>query len=124
VSRAILRGERVAALRRELGPVAWCALECLVERADASCFVEASTRSVARELGVAKNTAHRALRTLVTAGLVETEQERTTDGRFRAGRYRLHLDDLMVRATGPASPARRRPASVAANGQLALLPGA
>lgn len=120
----MLRGERVASLRRDLGPVAWCALECLVERADSSCFVEASTRSVARELGVAKNTAHRALRTLVAAGLVKTEQERTTDGRFRAGRYRLHLDDLIARATGPASPARRRPASVADNGQLVLLPRA
>jgi DNA-binding IclR family transcriptional regulator len=118
--------DRAAALRRDLGPVAWCALECLVERADSSCLVEASTRSVAKDLGVAKNTAHRALRTLVSAGLVATEQERATDGRFRAGRYRLHVDHLIARATAPASSARRRRTRPAAadDGQLDLLPSA
>lgn len=116
--------ERVAAMRRDLGPVAWCALECLVERADSSGLVEASIRSVAHDLGVAKNTAHRALRTLVSAGLVATEQDRSIDGRFRTGRYQLHVDDLIGRATAPASPARHRRAraSLTDDGQLDLLP--
>jgi len=124
VTRAKLRDGRGAALRRDLGPVAWCALECLVEEADSNRVVEASIRSIARDLGVAKNTAHRALRTLVAAGLVETEPQRTTDGRFRAGRYRLHLDHHMVRATGTASPSRRRRESAADSSQLTLLPRA
>jgi DNA-binding IclR family transcriptional regulator len=124
VTPATQHSERVAALRRDLGPVAWCALECLVERADSNRVVEASTRSLARDLGVAKNTAHRALRTLVNAGLVATEQERSTDGRFRAGRYRLHVDQLIARATAPVSPARRRRTrpSAAHDDQLDLLP--
>lgn len=124
MTRPIPPGERTAALRRTLGPVAWCALECLVERSDDGRTVEASVRLVAAELGVAKNTAHRALRALAHAGLVAAEQQRTDDGRFRSGRYRLHLDALLDRAPQPAPPARRRPAPVAADGQLTLLPGA
>lgn len=121
---AIPPGDRAAALRRSLGPVPWCALECLIERSDDGRSVDASVRLVAAELGVAKNTAHRALRALALAGLVAAEQQRTDDGRFRSGRYRLHLDDLLDRAPRPAPPARRRPAPVAADGQLTLLPSA
>lgn len=117
-------GERAAALRRSLGPVPWCALECLVERSDDGGTVEASVRLVAAELGVAKNTAHRAMRALALAGLVTAEPQRTDDGRFRSGRYRLHIDGLLDRAPRPAPPGRRRPAPVAADGQLTLLPGA
>lgn len=124
MSQPIPSGERAAALRRCLGPVPWCALECLIERSDDGCSVEASVQLVAAELGVAKNTAHRALRAVVLAGLVTAEQQRTDGGRFRSGRYRLHLDGLLDRAPRPAPPGRRRPAPVAADGQLALLPGA
>lgn len=124
MSRPIPSGERAAALRRSLGPVPWCALECLIERSDDGRSVEASVRLVAAELGVAKNTAHRALRALDLAGLVTAEQQRADDGRFRSGRYRLHLDDLFDRAPRPAPPGRRRPAPVAAGGQLSLLSGA
>jgi hypothetical protein len=98
VTRPILPGERAATLRRTLGPVAWCALACLVERTDDGRTVEASVRLVAADLGVAKNTAHRALRALAHAGLVADEQQRTGDGRFRSDRYRLHLDGLLDRA--------------------------
>jgi hypothetical protein len=124
VSRPIPSGERAAALRRSLGPIPWCALECLIEHSDDGRSVDASVRLVAAELGVAKNTAHRALRALALAGLVTAEQQRTDDGRYRSGRYRLHLDDLLDRAPRPAPPGRRRPAPVAADGQLTLLPGA
>ena len=124
MSRPIPSGERAAALRRSLGPVAWCALECLIQRSDDGRSVEASVRLVAAELGVAKNTAYRAMRALALAGLVTAEPQRTDDGRFRSGRYRLHLDGLLDRAPRPAPPGRRRPAPVAADGQLTLLPGA
>ncbi|MGH9243838.1 MAG: helix-turn-helix domain-containing protein [Acidimicrobiales bacterium] len=129
MTRPIPSGDRAAALRRTLGPVAWCALECLVERSDDGRTVEATVRLVAADLGVAKNTAHRALRALTHAGLVEAEQQRTEDGRFRSGRYRLHLDGLLDRAppTGTASPTPactgrcRRPAHPPAR-RLTMLP--
>src|SRR5680860_1837213 len=79
-----------APLRRELGPVAWCALECLVARSDPGrngTTAAASVRSLAVDLGVAKNTAHRAISALVRAGLITSVQDRLHDGRFRAGEY-------------------------------------
>jgi len=99
---------RAAELRRELGAAPWCALECLLEQADADAIAAASVRSIAADLGIAKNTAHRALAALVRAGLVESIQERDDGGRFRPGRYRLHLAGL--HAPSP-TPERSRPRS-------------
>jgi DNA-binding IclR family transcriptional regulator len=111
-----------ATLRRQLGPTAWCVLECLRDRAADGRVAEGSVRAIAADLGVAKNTAHRAIATLVRAGLIEAEQRRATDGRFQAGRYVLHHHE-------PAPPPRpvratRRPAPHVDDGQLTLLPGA
>ena len=94
-----LTGPRVGEVRRRVGPVAWCALEVLADRPTAGGVVEASVRAVADELGVAKNTAHRAIAALGRAGLVEAVQARGADGRFAAGRYRLHLDHLTPTST-------------------------
>lgn len=113
-------GPRTAALRRDLGPTAWCALECLLERTGEEAVAVASVRSLAVELGVAKNTAHRALSALVRAGIAEAVQHRSIDGRFRPGGYRLHLGDLAASPT-----ARRTRASTATTpdpAQLSLLP--
>lgn len=114
--------DRADVLRRDLGPTAWCALECLVERAGGEAIAVASVRSLATQLGVAKNTAHRALTVLVRAGLVEAVQSRGTDGQFRAGTYRIVLDDATeaprTRTTRKRSTART-PADPA---QLSLLP--
>ena len=59
-----------------------------------------SVRTLARELGVAPNTAQRALRTLRAAGLVEHAQRRADGGRFDAATYRLVIphDVLAVEA--------------------------
>ena len=116
----LVTGPSAAALRRELGPVAWCALECLVERSDDGATTEASVRVIAADLGVAKNTAHRAVAALARAGLIELIQDRHADGRFRSGRYRLHLDDLLGPRTPPPRP-RNRPQPLAAPTQLTLL---
>jgi hypothetical protein len=67
---------RVAATRRSLGPVAWCVLECLLERSDDGRTCAASVRSIAADLGVAKNTAQRAIARVVNAGLAEPVNER------------------------------------------------
>lgn len=115
-------GPRAATVRRELGPVAWCALECLLERSDDGHTTVASVRAVAADLDVAKNTAHRAMTTLARAGLIEPLQERDTDGRFRPGRYRLHLGDLLTAAPAPTpSRTRHRAATTVAPAQLSLL---
>ena len=75
-------------LRRRLGPLAWCALECLLERSSGG-VAQVSVRALAGELGVAKNTAHRAVAALRRAGLIDHVQGRRADGRFQPGRYRL-----------------------------------
>jgi len=112
----------VAGLRRRVGPVAWCALECLIERADGRRIAAASVRAIAADLGVAKNTAHRAIAALTRAGLIEPEQERSADGRFQRGRYVLHLADLLdAPPAPPATRARRR--NTSAPSQLSLLAG-
>ena len=105
--------------------MAWCALKCLLERSDDGRTVAASVRAVASELGIAKNTAHRAITTLTRAGLVEPAQTRDTSGRFRPGRYRLHVDELLaVEAPPTLTRPRRRVTSTAAPAQLSLLPSA
>lgn len=119
---AIPPGPRAAALRRQLGPTTWCVLECLIERSDDGMTATASVRAVAAELGVAKNTAHRAIAALVRAGLVEPTQARNPSGTFRPGRYRLHIDDIREPAVSPTDARRRqRAATTADSSQLSLL---
>lgn len=120
----IAPGPNAAQVRRQVGPVAWCALECLLERSEGGMTVEASVRGIAVDLGVAKNTAHRAVAALVRAGLVEPIQERDAQGRFRPGRYRLLLADLAPAATPAPSRTRRRTTPATASAQLSLLPTA
>jgi DNA-binding IclR family transcriptional regulator len=82
----------------------------------------ASVRHVADELGISKNAAHRAIRRLVDAGIVSPLQERSPEGRFLTGSYRLEVpaDALQrvpveptptaptVKRTSRRSPATRR----------------
>jgi hypothetical protein len=115
-------GPRAAATRRSLGPVAWCVLECLLERSDDGRTSTASVRSIAADLDVAKNTAQRAIARLVRAGIAEPVQERESRGRFRPGRYRLHLGDLLtIDATPTPTRPRSRTTRRAAPTQLSLL---
>jgi pyocin large subunit-like protein len=106
----LVLGERAAEVRRSLGPTSWAALEVLTTHAPDGACVVASVRFVADELGVAKNTAHRAMRRLVDAGLAVPTQQRSTDGRFIAGAYRLAIDPEVIRVepldSSPAAPTR------------------
>lgn len=110
----IVVGPAAAPLRRSLGPLPWCALESLVARAtvdDSGSHADTSVRSLAVELGVAKNTAHRGLAVIVAAGLATAERKRRPDGTFGPGRYRLHVDAdvLSVSAgSGPRNPTADR----------------
>jgi hypothetical protein len=126
----------VAGLRRRVGPVAWCALEVLLERARSDGdrdVVDASIRCVAVELAVAKNTAQRALKTLRSAGIIEPAQGRSAGGRFAATRYRLNLPTDILGAFQPDTkssrqthrrPRPRSSSAARAGEQLVLVPPA
>jgi hypothetical protein len=87
----VLRAEH-RALRRALGPTPWVALEALVGRAleiDGLLVAEVSVRSLAAELGVAKDTAARALAALRAEGVIVVHQSRTALGRFGTASYAI-----------------------------------
>ena len=127
----LVESPEVAALRRRVGPVAWCALEVLVARRHRDgdgLVVDASVRFVAVELAVAKNTAQRALKTLRSAGVIETAQGRNSGGRFGATTYRVQLPVDMLQPDQPKpKPSRKSRRAPAAPGgqvgqQLVLVP--
>jgi DNA-binding IscR family transcriptional regulator len=82
-----------AVSRRSLGPTAWVAFEVLIERSETVAgerVAVASVRAIAAELGVAKNTAARALAVLRAAGVVTVVQTRNGAGQFAQARYVIH----------------------------------
>jgi MarR family len=130
----LVLGDGATAVRRQVGPTSWAALEVLVAFGDGDGRAVASVRHVADELRISKNAAHQAIRRLVDASLVTPLQSRSTDGRFLVGSYRLDVpaDALQCIAAESASTApigkrtsrrstsnRRHPADDAA--QLSLL---
>jgi DNA-binding IclR family transcriptional regulator len=93
MSRAsIVVGPDGAELRRQVGPCAWCVLEVLTASAQptaAGLIADASVRTIAADLDIAKGTAHRALTALRRAGLVTALQDRDPTGRYAPGTYRI-----------------------------------
>jgi DNA-binding IclR family transcriptional regulator len=82
--------------------VAWCTLEVLAttpaDDGGDAWIVSGSVRTLAARMGVAKNTAQRALTTLREAGLVASIQRRSGTGEFASGAYRLDVDaDVLSR---------------------------
>lgn len=133
--RSLVLGPMADETRRSLGPLSWAALEALVtdaHRSEDGGVVNTSVRQLAARLGVAKNTAHRALVTLRDAGFLEPHQSRSTSGQFAAGEYRLTVAPSVLRvaedvsvSVAPSKPvwsraARRAPSP--ASRQLSLLP--
>lgn len=101
------------ALRRRLGPVAWCVLEDLIDdaRVDAlgRTVVSSSVRRLAENLGVSKDTTARALRRLTASDLIAALPARRGEGgRFGGGAYLIRsvpsLDD--ARSDRRDAPAR------------------
>jgi len=82
----------------------------------------ASVRGIAAELGVAKNTAHRAIATLVRTQLVEPIQTRDGGGRFRAGRYRLNVEGVLGDEPTPSPRTKHQHQVSIAPEQLTLIP--
>lgn len=115
---SLLLGPMADETRRSLGPLAWAALEALVTDASPIGDVDVadtSVRQLADRLGVAKNTAHRALTALRLAGLIEPLQSRSASGQFASGSYRLAVVPSVLRLAGEASavPSASAPPSAA-----------
>ncbi len=105
-ARVISLGPAAAAMRRQLSPLSWCALEAVVARvrtSDNGSFSDVSVRSLASELAVATNTAQRALKKLRGAGLIEQSQRRDHSGRFDTISYRVTIPpDVLLVESGSA----------------------
>ncbi|MEP7112808.1 MAG: hypothetical protein ABI862_06055 [Ilumatobacteraceae bacterium] len=97
-------GAAASELRRALGPTSWMFLEELLLRSSGpadACVAQVSVRTLAASLGLAKDTAGRAIRRLRYAGLVTDAQQRTDGGVFDAGIYRIAVPDCIT-VTAPA----------------------
>jgi len=135
---SLLLGPRADETRRSLGPLAWAALEALLADSRATGDVnvaDTTVRQLAERLGIAKNTARRALTALRRAGFIEPLQSRSTSGQFASGSYRLAVAPSILRLTAEASappvaaspsvacPSPRSPRRVSSpSQQLSLLP--
>jgi DNA-binding transcriptional ArsR family regulator len=123
-------------LRRRLGPTAWVVFEqLLLESTDCGglCRASVSVRSLAAQLGLAKDTVARALIRLRRAGFVDASQSRTATGVYATGIYALTIptsitvDDHTTpppptspSTTPTATPAPRPTRTSATTIQLAL----
>jgi len=96
-------------MRRLLRPLGWTVWHALLEHAedvDGTLVAAVSVRSLADELGLAKDTVAAAIRRLVAHGLVTRQLQARHDTRFTAGAY--------VRHPTAATPPMPRPTSSAA----------
>ncbi len=125
-------GDAAAEVRRRLGPTAWVALETLAAQAhehDGDLVVAASVRGLANDLGLAKNTAMRALHVLREGGVLVHVQRRAASGTFAASEYAIRLArDVLHRLDSPPTTrvnhaaTRARRSDRATVEQLVLLP--
>lgn len=123
--RSIVVSPHARELRRRLGPTAWVVLEELISTSTphgAGCRSTATVRSLAADLGLAKDTVARALARLEAAGLVVAEQGRAPAGTFGPGSYRLTVPaGITLLQPEPPTPTPTRPRAARPTGsQLAL----
>jgi hypothetical protein len=97
-------------LRRTLDPAAWVVLEEMLLRSTAvgaHRVARVSVRSLAGSLGLAKDTAARAIRRLRAAGVVSGAQQRTAAGAFDTGIYVITVSpEIIAVKTLSAKPLR------------------
>lgn len=94
---SIVIGPDTTEVIRTVGQTAWVVLIHLYgSPTAASRSVTASTRTLATDLGLSKDTCARALRTLRDAGLINVDTARTELGRFGTIRYRLLAPSKLV----------------------------
>jgi DNA-binding transcriptional ArsR family regulator len=75
-----------------------------------ACVASVSVRALAASLGLAKDTAGRAIRRLRDAGLVTVAQQRTVAGIFDTGTYVIAIPDCIAlhASTQTSKPPRAR----------------
>ncbi len=111
--RSVVVGAASSELRRALGPTSWVVLEELLLRSHGTneeCVARVSVRSLAASLGLAKDTAARAIGRLRDAGLVTVAQQRTEAGIFDTGSYVIAIPNgvTLIAPTAAASQSRAR----------------
>ena len=122
--RSVVVGAESSELRRALGPTSWVVLEELLLRSTGpadECVARVSVRSLAASLGLAKDTAARAIRRLRDTGLVTVAQQRTDAGIFDTGTYVIALPEgVTLIAPAPAAPQPRARVGRHDSSQLSL----
>ncbi len=129
---AVVLGPETADVIRTVGPLAWVVLIYLYGSPSAlGRSVTASTRTLAADLGLSKDTCARALRMLRSAGLIDVDTKRTERGRFGTIRYRLLAPPKLIRTQTtqvhdveppqPPAPSKPRPQPTGPSEQLTLL---
>jgi hypothetical protein len=122
---SLLIGPSSSRLRRSLTPTAWVVLEellmCSTTAGDHR-VARVSVRSLARSLGLAKDTVASAIRRLRAAGLVSGAQQRAVGGVFDTGVYVITIppDLVSVQRITVVKPRRSVVASSEAQLPLAL----
>ena len=110
-ARSIVVGVASSDLRRALGTTSWVVLEELLLRSNGTAderVARVSVRSLAASLGLAKDTAARAIRRLRDSGIVIAAQQRTDAGIFDTGTYVIELPEGVAFITpAPVAPQPR-----------------
>jgi DNA-binding transcriptional MocR family regulator len=100
-------------MRRELGPVAWSALELLAMRAErtsaGALVVTLGVRELAQQLGVGRDAAARAMGMLREHGLISFAQNRAGAGRFDGTHHTVHIERVLEATTRPTREAQDTP---------------
>ena len=110
-TRSVVVGAAASELRRALGPTAWMVLEELLLGSTGpvdACVASVSVRALAASLGLAKDTAGRAIRRLRDAGLVTVTQQRTVAGIFDTGTYLIAVPNCIALHAPSQSSSRPR----------------
>jgi len=81
---SVVLGPAVHEFVCRVGPTAWVVLELMVAHDDGS-IARVSARSIAGALGISKDAAARALRVLLSTGLMAQLEPQRQDGRFAEG---------------------------------------
>ncbi len=115
-------------LIRHVGPTAWAVLELMRHKSRADegeAIAPVTIRTLAADLGLAKNTVHRAVRRLRDAGLIEPHQLRSRAGTFAAGQYSLTGTsvDMPTADTTVAADEVREPSPAASTTATSALSG-
>ena len=122
----LVASHRAREMRRRLGPTAWVVLETLLARSTGPverCEAVATTRTLANDLGLAKDTVARALVKLRRAGVVNARQTRAGAGMFATGFYVIVVPSCFVldeQIDVAPAPTKRPCATRPIGSQLAL----